>query len=137
MNKRDKIEEAYVSFDVAKLLWEKGFNEECRAYRVAGPLEEIGVFTTDLEIKNFYRGFKPSVGLFTCPTQQMAMQWLRKKHKLHIEIRTTKCHDFFYVIYGLGKKYLCISCEYDKGEYWAEPEEAIEDALKYILTKVI
>ena len=129
MNKRDKIEEAYVSFEVGRLLKEKGFNEcETRYAETLG--NSNNKYITSFLCED-WEEYVPA------PTQQMAMQWLRKKHKLHIEIRTTKCHDFFYVIYGLGKKYLCISCEYDKGEYWAEPEEAIEDALKYILTKVI
>ena len=54
------ITEDYVSFEVAKLLKEKGFDEECQKY---------------------YGDYK-----YPCPTLQMAMKWLREVHGIDIPI---------------------------------------------------
>lgn len=56
------ITEDYVSFNTAKLLKEKGFDEECQQY---------------------YGDYK-----YSCPTLQMAMKWLREVHNLFIFIST-------------------------------------------------
>lgn len=66
--KRDEmITEDYVSFGVAKLLKEKGFNEPChKAYNYEGCL---------------CTGF--TYGPYA-PTLQMAVKWLREKHNLAI-----------------------------------------------------
>ena len=88
------IKEVYVSFEVAKLLREKGFEEICNAY-----YEDYGT-KQSLFISNkrgsFNIGYKQHDDLalrfntqkdnYKCsaPTQQMAMKWLREKHNLFI-----------------------------------------------------
>lgn len=72
------ITEDYVSFEVAKLLKEKGFDEKAKSY-----------FTDDgLEGYMFGTGQKSNSELEDCfysrPTHQMAMKWLRETHNLHI-----------------------------------------------------
>ena len=75
------MKEAYVSFKVAKLLKEKGFNWECRTkYNSNGCILDtvrmsIGKFMTNLQ-------FFPQE--YSAPTQQMAMQWLRKEKMIFI-----------------------------------------------------
>ena len=74
------ITEDYVSFEIAKLLKEKRFDGECRDY-----------YSTD---EHFYsEDFKSNwncVGgtiiIFSAPTLQMAMKWLREVHHLVIQI---------------------------------------------------
>lgn len=72
------IEDKLVSFEVAKLLEEKGFDEPCRArYDHKGILycEKYPIESSGAEMHNS----------ILCPTQQMAMKWLRETHNIIIE----------------------------------------------------
>lgn len=74
------ITEDYVSFETAKLLKDKGFDEEClRFYMPNG----YGVWKYE-----HYHDFDISDRI-ECPTLQMAMKWLREVHKISIEITST------------------------------------------------
>ena len=78
------IQEAYVSFETAKLLKEKGFDEKCLHYYEDNRHRDEGIKFSDwcnIEYSNSEIGRR-----FTCPTQQMAMRWLREKHNIHISI---------------------------------------------------
>lgn len=71
------IKEDFCSFEVAKLLKEKGFNEHCRAhYTRSGNIAYSEMPNTFNETKYWY----------SCPTHQMAMKWLREVHQLHISV---------------------------------------------------
>ena len=85
------MKEAYVSFEVAKLLKEKGFDGECRMmyrehdkrrlYYVPDP-NHIGEFTIDAKwIKSHTK--KAHAEYLLAPTLQMACAWLREKHLIH------------------------------------------------------
>lgn len=85
--------EQLVSFEMAKVLSEKDFNEECNyVYNVSGePLEYI-----------HYEG-KCDELQCTAPTQSFAQKWLRDEHGIHIEI-SREFEDY----------YLTRVCQYDK-----------------------
>ena len=128
-----KIKEAYVSFEVAKLLKEKGFTEEC---------------------EYFYDWYKDSGSYHICsnggtcnseaypdeysmPTQQMAMAWCREVHKLYINIwadpKDVESNDFDIIfraqVYNGPSNY---------GTYeFSTYEEACEASIKYCLEKWI
>lgn len=68
------ITEDYVSFETAKLLKEKGFDEKCRAFYVLWFDEEVEGPKED-EAENW--NIEPKY--FSAPTLQMAMKWLREK----------------------------------------------------------
>ena len=123
------IEEDYVSFEIAKLLKEKGF-DECPLYRY----DDCGQFWAQ-------GGYdKTKKWHFPAPTLQMAMKWLRNVHKLFIfispwimrenniqyyfEIREIKTNDFE-VIYDHTSKEL------------SSYEKACESAIKYCLENLI
>lgn len=73
------IEEAYVSFETAKLLKEKGFNEGCTSYFISD--NEIALISNRRDFNNH--------GVYlSAPTQQMAMRWLREIFKLYISTVT-------------------------------------------------
>ena len=73
------IKEAYCSYEVSKLLKEKGFDEECfGAYTETN--HNITMFTG--LIKNSEYGN----AMYTAPTHQMACAWLREKHNILISI---------------------------------------------------
>ena len=121
------ITEDYVSFETAKLLKEKGFDEATyHDYNDNGSrwFEEVLVCHN-------------SQGGIACPTLQMAMKWLRKTHYIFIRPNTS----FLYPI-----RYYCeIFCYGDNlktqqdvtTERFESPEEACEAAIKYCLKNLI
>lgn len=74
------IQEAYISFETAKLLKEKGFDGACTKTYIQGsgaPIilsVDVGTVLCDNEVY--------------APTQQMAMRWLREVHNLFVLINT-------------------------------------------------
>lgn len=70
------IKEDYVSFEVANLLKEKGFDEPCFRYAESKEIYESG----DWMVANVTGG---AVGV---PTLQMAMKWLREVHKVEVRV---------------------------------------------------
>lgn len=122
------ITEDYVSFKTAKLLKEKGFDWECET-RKFYPEPEY-----DAESPN---------GVYA-PTLQTVMNWLRKKHNLHIEIRITN-HSISMVNVI---KYYWVMCNTETGRWCDEstvynvkafdtPEEADEDAIRHAVENLI
>ena len=77
------IQEAYVSFETAKLLKEKGFDEECWYW-----YEEDGYFNASNDDYGFQSNSDHISNDFICsaPTLQMALRWLREVHHIFIEI---------------------------------------------------
>lgn len=120
------ITEDYVSFEVAKLLKEKGFNES--------------IWTCYIEHEIFHYDYTSSNSdliddVISAPTHQMAMAWLREVHKIHITISPVS-----------GKGYnatLCDVGDFDdfnyigETDYFLHPEEAVEAALKICLENLI
>ena len=106
------IQEDYCSFEVAKLLKEKGF-----------------------DYQGFdYIDFEGEVIRQDRPTHQMAMKWLRDIHNINIEINFNR--------YGPNYRYKIIYKPeilddiYSTGNYLYY-EEAVEVALKYTLENLI
>ncbi len=113
------IEEAYVSFEVAKLLKEKGFKEEC-SYRY---VEEPDYKTPKFVCSPIGNGSKY---LYNAPTHQMAMRWLREVHDIKIMIRPYIDGTYSYEILN-GFWYV----NFDSYE------DATEEAIKYCLEYLI
>lgn len=89
------IQEAYVSFEVAKLLIEKGFEiDTSKDYWKIGEdgtmyfMSSIGAYTSD--VNNKFAFYRPA-DTYPCPTQQMACEWLRQEHNLSVEVYRTAC----------------------------------------------
>lgn len=74
------ITEDYVSFETAKLLKDKGFDENCAAlYDLrTGEISQqgVGYVFNNSQWENF----------ITAPTLQMAMKWLREVHNIAISV---------------------------------------------------
>ena len=125
------ITEDYVSFEVAKLLKEKGFeSDDCHtAY--------------DSEGKFFWHGdySKERSGIMDAPTLQMAMKWLREVHdkqcnielnfysKWHFLVVDTKVTEIDH--YEQMKSYPT-----DNSDGFSSYEEAAEAAIKYCLNLI-
>lgn len=121
--------EDYCSFEVAKLLKERGFNEPLRlVIRHNGVIENIGLDEINANL------------LWTdkccsCVSHQMAMKWLREIHKIYIEILSlrTTAERRIYKGHILDDNTL-MSYYTDEFESY---EGAVEEALKYCLTNLI
>ena len=131
------ITEDYVSFETAKLLKEKGFNECCYGYYYKPKHLSHNTFDiTNSELEE---------DSCSAPTLQMALKWLRKKG-FHIFVpleidydedeRGAKWyHDAAYypeIIRVSDGKIM-----YDDGSLYAKPEHAYEVAIKYCLENLI
>ena len=126
------IQEAYVSFEVAKLLKEKGFDESCVCKYIKTP---HGIKTsmdtnspTNSDLKLLYENCE----FCSAPTHQMVMAWLRKKYGVFIQ--HSPCNSITACIYNIYyDRCKCYTTPYCFDEY----DDATEDALKYALENLI
>ena len=138
------IKEAYVSFELVKLLKEKGFNEATNRYYNAQYDEIRTVSDTFMTYWNNEEHMKVLMmeGALAIPTHQLAMAWLREVYNVFIYVEP------FITTNGLqGYKPYCTKIG---GEFmWINPlrkysntssdtyYEAVEAALKYSLENLI
>ena len=131
------IKEDYVSFEVAKLLKEKGF-DECPLYCY----DDCGQFW----VQGGYD--KTKKWHFPAPTLQMAMKWLREKHNIIICVEPHSYNTFdnktssYIFTYWTDDNYnepYCWRNETNSvfGKSWSTYEEACEAAIKYCLETLI
>jgi hypothetical protein len=140
------MKEDYVSFEVAKLLKEKGFDEK---------IPSVWIDHGMILVSNRY---KPSIHVYpidscenwnkeddfytSAPTHQMAMKWLREVHKIiitmdfdeyELEIKGKK------VGYGYNLQLKSNPREYAKVSeiIYDTYEESCEAAIQYCLTNLI
>ena len=123
------ITEDYVSFETAKLLKEKGFDEECCPWYGS----DGNIHKTGCEMRNS----DCALDSMMAPTLQMAMKWLRETHHIFIDIisRFSRNADND-VCFSYSCKTPADTYELIDGE-WLCYEEAAEAAIKYCLEKLI
>lgn len=140
------ITEDYVSFDIAKLLQEKGFDEYCRFVYNAGVLRSVASLDChwnegygELIEEKQNSDFGKYDNAISAPTPQMAMKWLREVHRCVICITPLTFYDGEIV----SKWGYCIWAD-DNTEVDEESsprlesyEEACEAAIKYCLENLI
>ena len=123
--------ERYCSYEVSKLLEEKGFDEECYTFY-------------EYDSKEFYREEIPCCNScsddYAAPTHQMAIDWLRQKHGILISIIPQEvaigvsilCYGIYRIIdnsyHPVHNGQAATSNDY---------KDVIEEALKYCLTELI
>ena len=145
------ITEDYVSFETAKLLKEKGFDEPVRMYfkvnnypsdtTIQNIKKATGKDMEQIEVNSLFNTedepFFNSVegkdeNLFAYPTLQMTMKWLRDIHNFDI-IAYPQFDDskwtYFAIIFKLSFPYTQIKLNDNKDK----KEDAYEDAIKYCL----
>lgn len=136
------ITEDYVSFETAKLLKEKEFDEPCYAYWHEDENKLI-ISQSMHAIKNFTNPcfFGPAV-----PTLQMAMKWVREVHGLNIYARGVwkdveiQYGDWEPAVVGYDWFVESLTDDtYSKmsTEQFLTYEQACEAAIKYCLEKLI
>ena len=138
------ITEDYVSFETAKLLKEKGFNEPCRLYydKYHGcvPIFVEDSKLTEYGYKELVRNDQNSISDFiaSAPSLYVAMKWLREVHDVQIEISivgTDTWESPTKWMYGFRcqTKDVIDRRNADFSSY----EEACENGIKYCLEKLI
>ena len=119
------IVEDFCSFDISRLLREKGFDITCRsAYKCNGELYE-----------DWYRNDCSSeIGYYARPTYQTAMAWLRQEKGIDCVIEvsdiTARPRKYYAIIYDIDDKSYII-------DLFDSYEEAVEASIKYCLTKIL
>ena len=137
------IQEAYCSYEVAKLLKEKGFNELCGRYYSSqfNEMRTVG----DICMMS-WNSISDEYEYISIPTHQMAMAWLREKHNLYIginievgDIQMLPSYDFEETVLGytfvIYDKETLIWVFKDKTP--RSYEDAVEAAIKYALKNLI
>lgn len=131
------IEEDYVSFEIAKLLKEKGFDEICEY--------KYGVLNVDegYVLQRFFKPIKNSElidNAYTAPTHQMALKWLREKSIIITVVYTRYSLQtigaqlmFGFNIQNVHGESLFENAEVAYDSY----EQAEMDAIKYSLENLI
>lgn len=78
------INEAYVSYDIAKLLKEKGFDVPCDSYYEWFE-SNVTLYKGHVpEFSNSNKNHNQFDDRISRPSQSLALKWLREVHKLHI-----------------------------------------------------
>lgn len=133
------ITEDYVSFETAKLLKEKGFDEATNRYYNAQCDQIRTVSDTFMWHWNNEEFVKRVLmdGAIAIPTLQMTMKWLREVHKLHIwiahKLKQNKGLPWYYEIHNIETGTVVKIGDVVYGSY----EVACEAAIKYCLEKLI
>ena len=132
------IKERYVNFEVAMLLRDKGFDEPCDNYYDQS-LDEPQQLTLD-EMYYSYDEF------IKAPTQSMACDWVEKKHHyiidVHLDVESEEASSWVWSVYERinveGREpYARLYFEDDEPYEFDNQEFAYNDAIKYVLTKLV
>ena len=133
------ITETYVSFEVAKLLKEEGF--ECEKKSVTAMYNEIGEFHSLSTAADEYYDYSDFDEYdYIAPTLQMAMDWLRVTYKHHI-VAEPRLYNSANTDSDFSRWLWTIITEdsylYSEGEDFPTYESAAEAALKHCLENLI
>lgn len=126
------VKEVYVSFEVAKLLKEKGFDEPIKKHYY-----DNGVLST---LETEYLNWNLSKTLLSAPTHQMALAWLREKENRYISIVYSYiCNKYKVSIDKFNAENISDLNNnlYTTDYIYSSYEAAIEAALKYSLENLI
>ena len=135
------IPEAYVSFEIAKLLKEKGFNENTlMVYMSYGDLCKCNRY--DSISNSNYNDITKNYFECTAPTHQMACAWLREVYGIYVSaIPCAKQHTIVWQqniinLKPIKEGGMFLQLEPHRKDYNSY-EEAVEAALKYSLENLI
>ena len=133
-----------VSFETAKLAYQKGFKEECDHTITEDKINNGYDYIGQKFDQDHIDAAKEDHGEhYLCPYQYQLMDWLRKEkgyyvHTNGINIRSGNC--FWFEVYNLSKNY---KFDYDYYDYYYEEtgvhntyEEALEQGLIHALNLI-
>ena len=123
------IEEAYVSYELAKLLKEKGFDVSC-----------LSTYDINNGKQYFHTSYIMCATRINAPTLQMACRWLREVHNLCVVVDRTAC-GYIYLITRIPSGTDIVGDAYngddeDSGQ-WTTWEGACEAGIMYCVKNLI
>lgn len=128
------ITEDYISFETAKLLKEKGFDENTPVNYFVGDDKPRGCVVGEMI---YHKRAEEDTHLIACPTLQMAMKWLMEVHDIYIDVLLLNHSEegiYGYVIQNItSRDYIATSRNNSYNTY----VEAAEEAIKYCLENLI
>ena len=132
------IGELYITFELAKILKEKGFDWPCNGHWFIGKDKTFNCAVSPMN----WNEMKTSLDWVSCPTMDMVCRWLRQKYQKHCDVSYDYTLNWYFQIIDLRQ-----TVEYDYPEmkiYHAENstgfnyyEDAMEAAIKYCLENLI
>ena len=127
------INEEYVSFEIANLLKEKGFDNICNGYyNQEKTLQKCSLCSIEDTLKSpFYFDCIPA------PTIQMAMKWLREVHNIVCNIDIESRNFYYYSVFIIRSSNEAQYQLTSQKPYFETYEEACEAAIKYCLENLI
>jgi hypothetical protein len=129
------MSEDYVSFETAKLLKEKGFDEYGMYFYTLKDEGREG-YKSNKRLGEFAHNSHPELKerAVSCPTLQMAMKWLREEKNWYIQVSIQNDGTYIGYIYRTdGFPYV----GWDKRRVKETPEEAAEATIKYCLENLV
>jgi hypothetical protein len=151
------MKETLITFKVAKLAKEKGFDEYCfMGFNAKGELCDIDISADSIlggkslkynnsnlpkySLENNQRWHINNCANITAPTQSLLQKWLREVHKLHIYAFPIQWADNSITLYGcsirdFNKKGAYITFEDESICYEEALEKGLQEALKLIKLK--
>ena len=127
------ITEDFCSFEVSKLLKEKGFDELCIfKYNSEGVRMKAGVAIDE------WQNSELDDDECSCPSQSMVMKWLREVHGIFIAINNDDL-DFNWQCYDLINRGSALDPKILSESYagYKTYEKTVEAALKYSLENLL
>lgn len=124
------ITEDYVSFEIAKLLKEKGFNEPCECFYDTEH-NDISIINGWMNISNSQLEEREFL-CYSAPTHQMAMKWLREKKTIIINVWYNGV-DWDAEYYNDEDEDFYLITELSCSSY----EDACEESIKFCIEKFI
>ena len=135
----NNITEQLVSFEVAKLLKEKGFDVKCGGWYMEHGALFINYHKEEYNEVPFLHNTNKllfKLNRVSAPTQQLAIDWIRMNFGICISVGCDTYsgkNDWNYGINIIGNP----EFDYDSSNSYNSPEEAKEAALRYVLEKLI
>ena len=139
------MQEQLITFEIAKLAKEKGFNLESKNYCTKDGLlyESDNSFNLDWNDKNVSSeeltwddDFPETHICYTAPTQSLLQKWLREKHNILVEPSWEGTHEIYSINYRiiiLGNTiYKDFRGCFDGQSYEQALEVGLQEALKLI-----
>lgn len=138
------ITEDYVSFEVAKLLKEKGFNEFTYSYYSKDDEESEPELCMENLCSDNWNGTPDEVNdlWFSAPTLSMTMKWLREEKDIYIQVMLDgwACGGhlgYYVVIQKTDLDFEMMLQDAVDEVFYSTYEEACEAAIKYCLENLI
>lgn len=131
------MKDAYVKFETAQLLKEKGFGWDTYHY-----YDEIGRTWFEDVLCDWNHRTTPEV---SCPTQQMACRWLREEHNILVAVQPCEVgagvDDYTYVVYEIQPedyhfKFIAQG-RMQPVAYTMDYEGTLEEGIKHVLNNLI